>query len=81
MKRGTSISEKAEPKAVNLWFVKGLLCVELQDGRQISAPLEWFPRLNNATHAQRQNWRLIGDGIGIHWSEIDEDISIQNLLT
>ena len=56
------------------------LVVVLEDGREISAPLTWFPRLQKATPAQRRKWRLIGGGIGVHWEEIDEDISIESLL-
>ncbi len=54
--------------------------VHLTDGRQISVPLERFPRLRDATSEQREQWELIGPGIGIHWEEIDEDINIENLL-
>ncbi|HDH07818.1 MAG TPA: DUF2442 domain-containing protein, partial [Candidatus Moranbacteria bacterium] len=54
--------------------------VDLSDGRTISVPLEWFPRLVYATLKERKNWRLIGRGHGIHWENIDEDISIEGLL-
>jgi hypothetical protein len=57
-----------------------MLHVQLSDGREISAPLEWFPRLRDASPEQRANWRLIGRGIGIHWPDIDEDISVESLL-
>jgi len=56
------------------------LRVILADGREISVPIVWFPRLVNATPAQRANWRLIGHGIGIHWEDVDEDISVASLL-
>lgn len=56
------------------------LTVLLADGRTISVPLEWYPRLHRASPAQRSNWRLIGEGDGIHWPEIDEDISTMGLL-
>ena len=56
------------------------LSVVLADGREITVPLVWFPRLQNATVAARQNWRLIGGGVGIHWEDVDEDISIESLL-
>jgi len=52
----------------------------LEDGRELSIPLEWFPRLRKATEEQLNKWRLIGKGEGIHWDEIDEDISVENLL-
>jgi hypothetical protein len=54
--------------------------VDLVDGRRVSAPLEWFPRLLNATPAQRANWNLIGRGVGIHWEDVDEDVSVKSLL-
>ncbi|MBI2431808.1 MAG: DUF2442 domain-containing protein [Candidatus Hydrogenedentes bacterium] len=56
------------------------LHVVLVDGREISAPLQWFPRLAHATPAQRAHWELIGDGIGIHWPDVDEDIEVESLL-
>ena len=56
------------------------LTVDLDDGRTISVPLAWYPRLWHGTSEERQNWRLIGDGVGIHWPELDEDISIEGLL-
>jgi hypothetical protein len=56
------------------------LTVRLIDGRTISAPLEWYPRLHRASPAQRANWRLIGEGHGIHWPDVDEDISTIMLI-
>lgn len=56
------------------------LIVILADGRELSAPLAWFPRLLDATDEQRRNWRLIGKGHGIHWPDVDEDISVESLL-
>lgn len=56
------------------------LVVDLSDGRTLSVPLAWFPRLLHATAEERGNWRLIGRGEGIHWPDLDEDISVQNLL-
>jgi hypothetical protein len=52
----------------------------LADAREISAPLEGFPRLKAATPEQRRNWRLIGRGLGVHWEDVDEDISVESLL-
>lgn len=57
-----------------------VLRVTLADGREISAPLEWFPRLRDADAAERSRWRLIGRGEGIHWEGLDEDISVNALL-
>ena len=54
--------------------------VDLVDGRSITAPLAWYPRLLHATAKERNNWRFIGDGVGIHWSELDEDLSVEGLL-
>ena len=62
-------------------FTEDELCVELTDGRTVTAPLAWYPRLAQASLAERNNWRLIGRGEGIHWPDLDEDISIENLLT
>ena len=56
------------------------LTVELSDGRTISVPLAWYPRLTHATGDERSRWRLIGRGEGIHWSDLDEDISVEGLL-
>ena len=56
------------------------LSVELADGRMIGVPLTWYPRLANGTAAERSNWRLVGNGEGIHWPDLDEDISVENLL-
>lgn len=56
------------------------LSVELSDGRSISVPLAWYPRLAHADQAERDNWRLIGQGEGIHWDAVDEDLSIEGLL-
>lgn len=66
--------------AVNVWFDSDMLHVDLADGRSVAAPLEWFPTLRDAAQAQRDNWRLIGKGIGIHWPDLDEDISTPALL-
>jgi hypothetical protein len=57
------------------------LSVELVDGRTIAVPLAWYPRLAHATGHERESWRLIGGGWGIHWPALDEDISVANLLT
>ncbi len=69
-----------DPTAVDVSISDSSLHVVLADGRELSAPLAWFPRLRDATAAQRAHWRLIGRGEGIHWPEVDEDISIASLL-
>jgi hypothetical protein len=56
------------------------LTAELSDGRTISAPLSWYPRLRHATVEEREDWRLIGSGRGIHWPQLDEDISVENIV-
>jgi hypothetical protein len=66
--------------ALTVRFTDDALIVALSDGREISAPLEWFPRLRDATPKQRRNWRLIAKGIGIHWEDVDEDIAVSTLL-
>lgn len=66
--------------ASDVWFDSDMMYVRLLDGREIGVPLEWFPRLRNATAEMRMNWRLIGKGIGIHWEDLDEDISVRALL-
>ncbi len=76
-------SVAASPTAVmalDVRFSDDMLHVNLSDGREVSVPLEWFPRLRDATPKQRQNWRLIGRGIGIHWEDVDEDVSVASLL-
>ena len=76
----TSLTEFREALAEQVRVEADALVVELADGRTISAPLSWYPRLLHATASEQSNWRLIGDGIGIHWPEIDEDISVRGLL-
>jgi hypothetical protein len=56
------------------------LSVELDDGRTVSVPLAWYPRLLHGTPAERGRWRLVGRGEGLHWSELDEDIAVEDLL-
>ena len=72
--------EKTEALVVGVSFSSDALSVRLSDGRVVSAPLAWFPRLADATPRERSDWELIGGGIGIHWEEIDEDISVESLL-
>ena len=61
-------------------FSTDSLCIVLRDGRKISVPLSWYAKLLNATPAQRNNWKLAGAGYGIHWPDIDEDLSTEGLL-
>ena len=62
--------------ATSVTFTADRMRVELQDGRELSVPLAWFPRLRNASPQEREQWRLIGEGEGIHWEALDEDISV-----
>jgi hypothetical protein len=66
--------------AMELWFDDDKFYVLLSDGREIGVPLDWFPKLKKANDKQRSKWRLIGNGIGIHWEDLDEDISVEGLL-
>ena len=68
------------PKAEDVRVTNDSLIVDLSDGRTISVPLEWFPRFYMRLREERRNWRLIGRGHGIHWEEIDEDISVEGLV-
>ena len=77
----STLTVRFEPLAVDVSVTPDALHVVLADGREVSAPLVWFPRLYDATEAQRCNWRLIGRGIGIHWPDLDEDISVESLLS
>jgi hypothetical protein len=70
----------AEAKAHDISITEDTLAVDLNDGRTISVPLAWYPRLLHGTPEERNNWRLIGDKEGVHWPDLDEDISVENLL-
>ncbi len=76
----TSVVSQKIPSAQDVNVTDDTLTVDLGDGRTISVPLAWFPRLVHATAKERNNWRLIGGGEGIHWENLDEDISIEGLL-
>jgi len=75
-----SAGEIVVPTAESVTVTADTVSVELSDGRTVSVPLAWFPRLLHATKEERNNWRLIGRGHGIHWTDIDEDISVENVL-
>ena len=76
----STLAVNVEPLAEDVICTDDALRVFLTDGREISVPLVWFPRLQHATPDQRKQWRLIGQGIGIHWESVDEDISVESLL-
>ena len=76
----TSAIRAVSVLATGIRFDTERLHVQLSDGREISVPLEWFSSLRNATDEQRSKWRLVGRGVGIHWDDLDEDISVEGLL-
>jgi hypothetical protein len=69
-----------DPRAKEVTLTEDELIVALADGRRIAVPLAWFPRLLHATPEQRRNFEILGEGVGIHWPEIDEDLSVGGLL-
>ena len=75
----SSASNEPENLAIRVWFEVDFICVELTDGRQVKTPLAFYPRLANATPAQRENFQMSGRGFGIHWPEIDEDLTVQGI--
>ena len=75
-----STGEMEIPHAQRVTISEDTLDAELSDGRAISVPLTWFPRLVHASPAERANWRLIDRGQGIHWEDLDEDISVEGIL-
>lgn len=77
----TSVSKLQSAKALEVNITDDTLTVDLADGRTLSVPLTWYPRLLHGKPDERRNWRLVGDGVGIHWSDLDEDISIDGLLS
>ena len=76
----TSTIEAQIPAAEHVSVTEDTLRAELADGRTIAVPLAWYPRLVHATQAERDNWKLIGDGHGIHWPDLDEDLSVEGLI-
>ena len=71
---------EVKPLALDVVVTESELIVDLADGRKISVPLVWFPRLLHAEDSQRSTWDLLGDGEGIHWPDVDEDLSVAGLL-
>lgn len=76
----SSAVEMQMPAAIGVDVAGNVLRVKLSDGRAISVPVDWYPRLAHATEKERANWRIIGRGQGIHWEDIDEDVSVRDLL-
>jgi hypothetical protein len=80
MSSSAEILDALDPTAVDLAIEEFSLRVYLRDGRELVVPLAWFPRLAGATPEQLRNWRLIGNGVGIHWPDLDEDLSVAGML-
>lgn len=76
----TSVASPPQPRARGIDFAADVFVVHLEDGRSLTVPLEWFPRLRDATESQRSHYELLGRGLAIHWPEIDEDISVPRLF-
>jgi len=76
----SSLMLKVEPKAMAIAFSDDELRVSLTDGRTLSVPIAWFPRLAHASVSERAEYEILGDGEGVHWPKVDEDISVAGLL-
>ncbi len=76
----SSLTKTDAATAINIWFAESKMIVLLSDGREIAVPIDWFPKLRDATETERSHWRLIGKGKGVHWPDLDEDISVSGLL-
>lgn len=76
----SSSASTADDRVLGVQFTDDAVSVNLRDGRVITVPLVWYPRLLNATASQRKNWKIAGGGYGIHWPDIDEDLSTEGLL-
>ncbi|ODN65426.1 DUF2442 domain-containing protein [Methylophaga muralis] len=76
----STLAVELHPQAIKVHFTDVAIVVDLADGRTVSAPLVWFPRLSSASSEKLANWELLGDGEGIHWPDIDEDLSVAGLL-
>ncbi len=75
-----TLATTRDERAVSVRFMDEQLVVDLRDGRTIATPLVWYPSLRDASDAQRANWQIIGSGFGIHWPDIDEDLSVEAML-
>jgi hypothetical protein len=70
-----------EPVAIEVTFAEDMICLVLDDGREVKTPLEFYPRLAKATNEQLENFRLLGGGTGIHWEDLDEDLSVDSIVS
>jgi hypothetical protein len=75
-----SLALRADERVANVTFTADSLSVPLKDGRTITVPLAWYPKLLHASKEQRNNWKIAGAGYGIHWPDLDEDLSTEGLL-
>lgn len=76
----SGVEHRDAPLARRVECSEDALTVELTDGRRLSVPLDWYPRLRHGRPQERENWELIGEGDGIHWPDLDEDLSVEGLL-
>jgi hypothetical protein len=76
----TILANKIDERVEAVYFTRDSIVVHLMDGRTISAPIAWYPKLLKATSKQRSNWEICGGGYGIHWPNVDEDLSTEGLL-
>jgi hypothetical protein len=76
----STLQIKKSTIAIDVWFENQNMHIALDDGRELSVPVEWFPTLRDANKHQLENWRFIGEGEGIHWEDLDEDILVETLL-
>lgn len=76
----STLTVQNEPQAMDVSVDNSMLRITLVDGREIAVPIDWYPRLRDASPVQRANWRLIGQGEGVHWPDLDEDISVFRLF-
>ncbi len=76
----SSPADTSAPLAQNVTLTEDSLAVDLVDGRSVTVPVSWYPRLAHGTARERANWRLTGQGYGIHWPDLDEDIAVEDLL-
>ena len=76
----SALKAENEPVATEVSFTDDMICLVLDDGREVKTPLEFYPRLARATKNQLQDYRLLGGGTGIHWSQLDEDLSVDSIV-
>ena len=77
----SALKSEREPVVVEVSFTDDMICLVLDDGREVKTPLEFYPRLAKATSEQLLNYRLLGGGTGIHWSQLDEDLSVDSIVS